>query len=194
MAKQWSLQAQTPLQGYSAHIGDTLVRENSQLAILGFSFATEQRSDLEAALSDAIGLGIPQVGKVNRHASGLALLGLQPGHCLLVDPQASEDFLSRWTQTLDERAYLTDQSDSWAVLELSGPQVNVALERLSTIDLNATIFGLNTVARTSMEHLSVIIEKPDDSLFRLYSPRSSAGGFLHAITQSIQYTSSTTAE
>lgn len=86
--------------------------------------------------------------------------------------------------TLNSTAYLTNQSDSWAVLDINGELTLPALERLCMLDMDAVDTG--SVARTVMEQLAIIIERTDTERVRLFSPRSSAGSFLHAVTTSLE--------
>lgn len=194
MANTMTLHPVSALGGFSALIGDTQVQELTSLSIVSIATPETKHDELDQHLRANTTMGLPRVGFVNRADNGVALLGLQTDQCFMVSPIQQSNSVFALSQMLGETAYLSDQSDSWVVLDLIGPSVRTALERICPIDLNATVFDQNTVARTSMEHLSVIIEQPTDSHFRLYSPRSSASGFLHAVTQSIKNISSTTAE
>jgi len=92
-------------------------------------------------------------------------------------------------KSLSKQMAMTDQSDSWVVLALSGPQSRETLARICPIDCSASAMPIGTTARTSMEHLGAIItRRPDEGdhqpCFWLLSARSSAASFLHAITGS----------
>ena len=92
-------------------------------------------------------------------------------------------------KSLSKQMAITDQSDSWVVLALSGPQSRQTLARICPIDCSASAMPIGTTARTSMEHLGAIItRRPDEGghqpCFWLLSARSSAASFLHAITGS----------
>jgi len=86
---------------------------------------------------------------------------------------------------LGDNAYCTDQSDSWVTLELTGPNALHALERICPVDLRPDIFTVGSVARTTMEHLGVIIARVGEDQYWLMSASSSAESFLHAITLSV---------
>ena len=92
-------------------------------------------------------------------------------------------------KSLSKQIAMTDQSDSWVVLALSGPQCRQTLARICPIDCSASAMPIGTTARTSMEHLGAIItRRPNEGdhqpCFWLLSARSSAASFLHAITGS----------
>ena len=118
-------------------------------------------------------------------------MGLQADQCLISidsDLLADHQAFAHLKTALAETAYITDQSDSLAVLDLQGSLAQPALERICMLDLS--LFDSSTVARTVMEHLSVVIEIPSSQHARLYSPRSSAKSFLHAIQTSLSNVSS----
>ena len=85
-----------------------------------------------------------------------------------------------------DTAYLTDQSDSFAIVRIKGARSRDALERICPIDLHLDEFSVGTVTRTLMEHLGVIILREDEDAFMLMSARSSARTFWHAVQTSIQ--------
>ena len=91
--------------------------------------------------------------------------------------------------SLSKQLAMTDQSDSWVILALSGLHSRQTLARICPIDSSASAMPIGTTARTSMEHLGAIItRRPDEGdhqpCFWLLSARSSAASFLHAITRS----------
>jgi len=93
------------------------------------------------------------------------------------------------SKSLSKQMAMTDQSDSWVILALSGPQSRQTLARICPIDCGVSAMPIGTTARTSMEHLGAIItRRPDEGdhqpCFWLLSARSSAASFLHAITGS----------
>ena len=84
---------------------------------------------------------------------------------------------------------MTDQSDAWVILALTGPLIHTTLERICPIDCSLPAMPIGTTARTMIEHLGTIISRrPDDAnghpCFWLMSARSSAASFLHVITGS----------
>jgi len=86
---------------------------------------------------------------------------------------------------LQDAAYVTDQSDSWVMLQINGENALRAMERISPIHLSPSAFPPGSIARTSMEHLSAIVMAEDDSTLTLLSPISSAESFWHAVEQSL---------
>ena len=91
--------------------------------------------------------------------------------------------------TFGESAYITDQTDAWVILEISGESSREALERICQVDLDKNVFQLDGMARTTMEHMSAIIIRKADDTFYLMSASSSAKSFLHAVELSAQHVS-----
>lgn len=186
------LYATSPLGDYSHAFGDTRVWETSAQAAITIAMPLGGRDALDEQLQSLCRLSYPKAGACLRSDSNncfettVTLLGLQEDQCLLViepEQQSVIEVVDHVQLALKTTAYLTEQSDTMAVLNIEGTLATPALERLCMLDLS--LFDENKVARTSMEHLSVIIEKPGAAHFRLYAPRSSAQNFLHIITTAL---------
>ena len=94
--------------------------------------------------------------------------------------------------TLNQVA-MTDQSDAWVILALTGPLVYRTLERICPIDCSSPAMPIGTTARTIIEHLgTIVLRRPNDDngnpCFWLMSARSSAASFLHVVTASPPFT------
>lgn len=187
------LYALSPLDGFTQTYDNTRVWESDTLVAMAIAMPSHDAGDLDKRLQSLCKLSYPEAGVCLRSAendnklgASLALLGLQKSQCLLVvdkhKPSINET-LENIRSALNDTAYLTDQSDSLAVLNIQGALAIPALERMCMLDLS--LFDENKVARTLMEHLSVIIEKPGPEHFRLYAPRSSAQSFLHIVTTAL---------
>lgn len=80
-------------------------------------------------------------------------------------------------------AALTDQSDGWAGLSLSGPLAVDALARLVAIDLRASVFPTGRAARVGLNHMSMIVLRSGDETFELYVFRSMARTAWHELAE-----------
>ena len=103
---------------------------------------------------------------------------------------AASDLFGKMTS---KHLAMTDQSDAWVILALTGPLVYRTLERICPIDCSSPAMPIGTTARTIIEHLgTIILRRPDDAkgnpCFWLMSARSSATSFLHVITASPPFT------
>ena len=112
----------------------------------------------------------------------------QPDQIFSIIPQV-DDPEKDLSKIIGNAAYITDQTDAWVVLEISGVTSRTALERICQVDLDPNIFKLNAMARTTMEHMATIIIRTDVDTFLLMSASSSAKSFLHAVELSAQHIS-----
>jgi sarcosine oxidase subunit gamma len=80
-------------------------------------------------------------------------------------------------------AAVTDQSDGWAGLRLSGPDAAEVLARLVPLDLAQ--MPARSSARSLLNHLPLLLIREDDS-FELWSYRSMAGTLLHEVATAMR--------
>ena len=60
---------------------------------------------------------------------------------------------------------MTDQSDAWVILALTGPLVYRTLERICPIDCSSPAMPIGTAARTVIDHIgAIVLRRPDDDL------------------------------
>ena len=81
--------------------------------------------------------------------------------------------------SLEGLAAVTNQSDAWAVVALSGPQAEDVLARLVPVDLRASVFKRNHVAKTMLGHMSVTITRTGANTFEIIVMRSMAKTLVH---------------
>lgn len=80
--------------------------------------------------------------------------------------------------------YQTSQSDSWATLSLTSPNLSTLLERLVPIHPGQIAEG--RLARTVLEHIAVILLRVSASELLILTPRSSAPDAWHAIATQVE--------
>lgn len=181
------LTAKPALDGFEKDTGDVALKELTDRAIVSLACPNGGKTKLTAAIKKAWGLSWPKVGKV-RKAKGVQLLGLQPDQAFAIFERQNDTPVTDIAKALGGTAYLTDQSDSWVALKITGPGARPALERICMLDLDPKAFPPGKVARTAMEHLGTVITCDAADIYTLLSARSSARSFLHALTVSIDNT------
>ncbi len=82
---------------------------------------------------------------------------------------------------LDGLAAVTDQSDAWAVVSISGAGVEDVLARLVPVDLLPPVFKTNHVAKTMLGHMSVTITRTAPAEFEIIAMRSMATSMVHEL-------------
>lgn len=116
-----------------------------------------------AKLKEQVGAGL---SAVNRRAGAVTWFG--HGTWLVAGAVA-----------LDGLAAVTDQSDAWAVVALSGAGAEDVLARLVPVDLRAQVFKTNHVAKTMLGHMSVTITRTGAHAFEIMVMRSMAQTLVH---------------
>ena len=160
------------------------IREITSNTILSCAGNANEISNITSALSNSLQLSWPNIGQCST-ASNALCLGLQPDQCFVIIEEGHPNAKEAYSK-LNDVAAVTDQSDGWITIELSGNRTRDVLERICAIDLDANHFTNHSVARTSMEHLNVILVRCDED-FLMLSPRTSAESFLHAVVQSAEF-------
>ena len=75
---------------------------------------------------------------------------------------------------LAPHAALTDQSDGWAILTLSGPMAEAALARIVPVDIRAASFPPGHAARVPFNHMSSVLMRTGPEAFEIMVFRSMA--------------------
>jgi heterotetrameric sarcosine oxidase gamma subunit len=82
-------------------------------------------------------------------------------------------------------AAVTDQSDGWAVLAVSGTGAVEVLARLVPLDLRLAVFPVGRVARTGLNHMNAVILRTGDYAFEIMVFRSMARTAWHELEDTI---------
>lgn len=176
-----------PLAGLDKTINDIRLLAPQDLAIVAVALPLGGEKAALAAIRAGYGADLPPPGaSVTAPRDGARLLRLAPDLAFVLFERATPDAEAAVAAHLGDAAYLTDQTDTWCALELSGPTSRAALERICPIDLHPRAFAEGDVARTAMEHLSVIVLRTGRDSFLLLSASSSAASFLHAVETSAE--------
>jgi sarcosine oxidase subunit gamma len=192
-----SLTAQSPLGGYEMITDGASLIEVTGLSMVSVAPLAGSQATFQTAVAKLFKTGKNDSPKPS---ATMALDRSGKQRCILMPRAQNQWFLcfdhngtnpidaakALLGKRLSKQMAMTDQSDSWVILALSGPESRQTLARICPIDCSASVMPIGTTARTSMEHLGAIItRRPDEGyhqpLFWLLSARSSAASFLHAI-------------
>lgn len=123
-------------------------------------------------------------------AKGLKVLGLampEPNSfaekkgARIVWTGRDQAFLTGVEALVLEGAAVTDQSDGWAALALSGAAAVDVLARLVPVDLRLAAFPVGRVLRTQANHMNVVILRTGDHAFEILVFRSMARTAWHEL-------------
>jgi len=181
------LSATDSLGGYDKEIGNIRLREITNQSLIAMAIPQGEESKFKNNIKNIFNLKMPSPTKSVKNKD-TRLLFTQPDQIFVLTKKA-EDPENSMAITFGESAYITDQTDAWVILEISGVSSREALERICQVDLDKNVFQLDGMARTSMEHMSAIIIRKADDTFYLMSASSSAKSFLHAVELSAQHVS-----
>jgi heterotetrameric sarcosine oxidase gamma subunit len=137
--------------------------------------------DLPLAIGAAVLAAQPPVRRtlVAPLATGQVVGLLGPGHFAATDggrivwAGMGQWFFEGAAGPPDAGAALTDQTDGWAGLRLTGPDAPEVLARLVPLDLDRRTFPPGHVARCLLRHVMLLLIATDDG-FELLVPRSFA--------------------
>lgn len=123
----------------------------------------------------ALGLGWPAPGRsVTKGAAGCLWTGRGQAFLIGADPDG-----------LSAIAALTDQSDGWARMRLSGPGAEAVLARLVPLDLRVAAFPVGAVARTGLNHMMTVLSRAEAESFDILVFRSMAASAVHEVQQAM---------
>ncbi|MEO0915873.1 MAG: sarcosine oxidase subunit gamma [Pseudomonadota bacterium] len=124
-----------------------------------------RRKTVSEKLEAQFGVGLPATNRSNEAAQWF-------GHGI---------WLVRQDVDLAGIAAVTDQSDAWAVVSISGAGVEDVLARLVPVDLRLATFKTGHTARTMLGHMSVAISRVGAQSFEIMAMRSMAGTLVHEL-------------
>lgn len=129
-----------------------------------------QEAAVNKTLKAAHGLGFPAPNRaIAKGAARILWTGRGQAFLLNADPTP-----------LAGLAALTDQTDAWATLRLTGVGADQALARLVPVDLRAAVFGPGCAIRTGLGHMMSVIAAVDNG-FEIMTFRSMAQTAIHEI-------------
>lgn len=137
-------------------------------------------------------------GEATTVAKGLKRLGLampEPNAMLVKDGARiiwtgrDQAFLIGVAAPDLEGVAVTDQSDGWAVLSLSGADAVDVLARQLPIDLRLSAFPVGQVLRTQVNHMNAIVLRLDATTFQIMVFRSMARTAWHELEDAMHMVS-----
>lgn len=119
----------------------------------------------------ALGLSFPEPGQ-----------SLTKGEARILWTGRDQAFLIGVDAPVVEGAAVTDQSDGWACLALTGAGAEAVLSRLVALDLRASAFPIGTTARVALNHMSMVLSRQADG-FEILVFRSMARSAWHELAE-----------
>lgn len=182
---EFTLTPRPLLDGANLSLGENRIVERDDLALVSVATPQGGETALAEALARAWSLSMP--GPTRSTLQGeIRAVRSTPDQMMLVFPHSTPDARGWVQKNLGGTGYFTEQTDVWAVLDISGPDTMTALERICPLDLDDLVFPIDASARTMMAHLGAMIIRLEHNRFLLLSASSSAASFLNAVETSFR--------
>ena len=130
-----------------------IVMERSGLGLATVVARKGRAGPLAARVKERLGVDL-SAGRRQDTSGALSLMGTGPGIWLATHEQGTTPLLSALRENIGDLAAVSDQSDGYAVLRLTGPDVREALAKFVFIDLHPGAFSVGSVASGSRTELA----------------------------------------
>jgi heterotetrameric sarcosine oxidase gamma subunit len=183
----YELLPESPLGGVEIELDGFNITEVTDKSLVMVALPREKFKDVESSIDKSCGLKLPEMEcSTESKDSSITLWRLQKNQVLAYFTYEGNDAESHLSSRLSAPAYYTDQSDTWAMIRVSGNRSREVLERICPIDLSPEVFSVGSVSRTIMEHIGTIIFRDGDDSYVLLTMRSFGRSMLHAIEVSAE--------
>ena len=163
---------------HSVTIGPVTITEVTDTALASLA-ARMGEAKAVADITDAAGIPLPGPGKAAQGAT-YAAFWLSPDMWMIEAPFAThEDIVAILKPHFGEAASLTEQTDAWARIDVTGTDLPAMFERLCAFDLRS--HGPGAATRTVIEHLGCYVLIRAENHLSVLGPRSSAASLFHAL-------------
>jgi sarcosine oxidase subunit gamma len=158
------LVAKSPCEGLlPVTAGDVTLSEILVEAITSVAALKGQDKAVSATLKDAAGVGLPAPNRTTSKG-GVRSVWTARGQAFVLGPAVGPV----------KGAAVTDQSDGWAVMELSGAGAAAVLARLVPLDLREDVFKTGHTARTLLRHMTCSLTRTGTAKWEIMVFRSMA--------------------
>lgn len=157
--------------------GDVQLTEVALGPLTSLAPYKDKQKDLSEALQAAHGVSYPAPNQTDQNQDA-QVLWCGRDMALLVGVSPDE--------RLRGVAAVTDQSDAWAAVRLSGPGAVAVLARLVPIDLRLHVFPQGRTARTLLGHMNASITCTAPNSFLILVFRSMASTLVHELGEAME--------
>lgn len=165
-----------------------IAAERDGLGIARIAARRSQVARVSELLRARFGLEPPQAP---RRANGgdVAVAGFGPGTWLATRDNAGNAFADSLRSLLGDSASVSDQSDAYVILRLTGRKVRETLAKLIPIDIHPRSFQVGDLAQTVCGYMNVTLWRLEDAAesqaaFEIWAGRSLAVSLHQAISHS----------
>jgi heterotetrameric sarcosine oxidase gamma subunit len=165
-----------------------IANERDGLGIATVIVGRGQVAALTQRVRERFGIVLPH-GPYRAAAGGVAFAGTGPETWLGTQEQGGNKFAASLKVEIGSTASVSDQSDGYAILRLTGPKLRDTLARIIPIDVDLRAFKPGDVAATVASHMEATLWRIEDApdgapVFEIAVFRSLAGSFWHSLSES----------
>jgi heterotetrameric sarcosine oxidase gamma subunit len=140
---------------------------------------------LEQRVRECFDIGLAR-GPRRETSAGIAFAATGPETWLATSDLLGYAFASTLRRAIGDLASISDQSDAYAILRLTGPELRDTLARIVAVDLHPRVFRPGDVAAAVASQIGAILWRLEDAIagapvFEVAVPRSLAQSFSHAL-------------
>jgi len=159
--------------------------ELADLSVWWLSCARGSEAALSKACEKHLGAGLPDRGRFAQAPSGARIIYAGDRQWFVTGQ------LPKIPAALSKTAAITDQSDGWLGVRISGSATRAVMEKLCGIDLHESAFPTGAAARTPIETMISLIlcEDVAAGTYVILFQRSSARSFLDHVRHAAHSTS-----
>jgi sarcosine oxidase subunit gamma len=159
--------------------------ERAGLSIASLSVRRGQGAAVRDRVAADFGIALPD-GARRVAAGAVAAAGTGPGTWLFTRENGANGLAADLKAAVGDTASVADQSDAYAVLRLTGPELRETLAKLVPLDLHPRAFKVGDVAATLASQIGVLLWRLEDGaegqpVVELAVPRSMAGSLWQAL-------------
>lgn len=166
-------------------IGELTCTEIANLALAAVAARIGHEQQCAAILQKLLGAPVPIVGKTTI-GSNYSAFWIGPDQWMLSAPFGThEDIATLLKENLGDTASVVEQTDAWAVFDLSGDGIEAVLELLCNINMRALKSGDTRRCAIHQMGCLIICSDPSSSI-RILGPRASAGSLHRALLSSMK--------
>ena len=184
----YSLRKVSVLENYNSEINGVKISEIKNKEIYALAIKEKNEKKATMSLQKHFGADMPLVGKGSLSEKYNAkIFRLSVDQLFLFFENKNLTEVQNIFKNLYDSFFITEQTDAWCGLKVSGRNIEECLIRVSPIDISLKNFPVNAFAKTMMEHLGTIMIRSQKQEFEIFSASSSARSFLHAVETSARY-------
>jgi heterotetrameric sarcosine oxidase gamma subunit len=176
--------------GLPATVGSgrgVIATERDGLAIARIAARRGQAGRLSELLRAQFGIEPPNAPR-RAERGDVGIAGIAPGVWLATHDTGGHAFVESLRPLLGDCASISDHSDAYVILRLTGPKMREALAKVIPLDIHPRSFQVGAVAQTLCGYVNVTLwrleDRGGDPVFEIWVGRSLALSLHQAISHS----------